>query len=472
MADRILRARLEAETTAFTARIAAAQQQLERMAIAPRAAQQGMRHLQGALSALATEATGMTGPLGRVAVGLSTIAVGTPAVMGVLAALGAVGLGMRLLRRDAHEATKGLEAFASAAEFTAKQRAEALERVVRAAAAAPEAQQARLMAEVEQAGQRRAQIAREIAAHEREIARQQRRILPDAEAIAKHQEHINRLRREYNALLQGSNELLRKHAMQLREITVVALPNLLALQDTMRQLAIPTVQPALRPLPFEPEVRRDLAEELARQFGFGDIARLRLAGVGRAPQEIVREVFEPRTTLAQQVLDEIRQRADEMAVAMAELSQRFRAGEISAHELAEAQRVLGVAQRQAALSSAELILSIGNMISAFARGPSVAGFLQVAGGIASFLGPQGRILGAALMAGGGIISALQDRHRPLPVRDEAARAELAALRRDLERERQDRLISITIVDPLGRPLRELRYELDRASRRDAIPRIP
>jgi len=134
--------------------------------------------------------------------------------------------------------------------------------------------------------------------------------------------------------------------------------------------------------------------------------------------------------------------------------------------LAQATDATGRASEEAA---ARMIGAIGAMAAAMIRGPSVGSFLGFAGGIASLI-PGGQIIGAGLMAAGGIASAIESRNRPQSVRvDSYGSQALSQMRRE---EREDRLISLTIVDSEGRTISQTRYELLRAERRDAVPRLP
>lgn len=111
MADRTFRVWFEAQTSQFTARVAAAEQQLGRLDRAPRNAARAIGLLQSGMQQLSFQATGATGPLGRVAAGMGTLAIGSPVMLGIMAGIGGVTALIKFLGREADESKKRIDGF-------------------------------------------------------------------------------------------------------------------------------------------------------------------------------------------------------------------------------------------------------------------------------------------------------------------------------------------------------------------------
>ena len=102
-------------------------------------------------------------------------------------------------------------------------------------------------------------------------------------------------------------------------------------------------------------------------------------------------------------------------------------------------------------------------------GVSLGGLLGSAGGIASLI-PGGQVIGGALLAGGAVFGALSSGGRATPVTiDSFSPAAQDQLRQNSGPDN----VTIRIISPIdGSMLSEIRYELDRLTRRDAVARIP
>jgi hypothetical protein len=70
---------------------------------------QGVTHLRGALQLLAIQATGIPGPLGRIASSLGMIGAGSTVMVGVLAGIAAMSLAWRKFREDANAAAEAMK---------------------------------------------------------------------------------------------------------------------------------------------------------------------------------------------------------------------------------------------------------------------------------------------------------------------------------------------------------------------------
>lgn len=70
---------------------------------------QGVTHLRGALQLLAIQATGIPGPLGRIASALGMIGAGSTVMVGALAGIAVLGLAWRKFREDANAAAEAMK---------------------------------------------------------------------------------------------------------------------------------------------------------------------------------------------------------------------------------------------------------------------------------------------------------------------------------------------------------------------------
>ena len=455
MAERVLRARLEAETSQFSVRMAAAQAQLARMERAPVAAARGMGQLQFGLRALAFQATGVRGPLGAVAASLGTLSLGSPVMLGVLAGVGAVGLAIKLLGRDADESKERIDKFlASLAEARLREAlpAEALTRIVtrqsgleaRLAVVRAFEQEARIVS-VE-----RLKIEKELA----ELAMQRADVMKVITTDAVKQADASAKTAEAQVKANAAVERSFQNVLFL-------FANLRAQAEDYRRewegwrfvdvlTGFGGFQPAA---PRRPEMERSTI------------------GLGRPPEFFIQQSFADTgpAKVLQEAIEAERPRLnliDHLKTVIAQEGAATERAIVAQQLLAQATDATGRASEEAA---ARMIGAIGAMAAAMIRGPSVGSFLGFAGGIASLI-PGGQIIGAGLMAAGGIASAIESRNRPQSVRvDSYGSQALSQMRRE---EREDRLISLTIVDSEGRTISQTRYELLRAERRDAVPRLP
>lgn len=143
----------------------------------------------------------------------------------------------------------------------------------------------------------------------------------------------------------------------------------------------------------------------------------------------------------------------------------------------QASEELAQAKEIERLATAQLIEAMGGAAQALIgiiRGERGGGVLGALGSLAQLAAPvlaaAGLAVPAALLAAGGsLAAALAPRRddRPVPVFDAAVRQELRELREEI----RERLVSVTFTGP-ERSLNDLRYALDRQTRRDAVPRIP
>lgn len=101
---------LEAQTAQFEARMTAAGQQINRWNSATVGARRGTQLLRTGLEQLAQQATGLTGPLGKVVTSLGLLGAGGAVTVGVLAGVGAIALVYQGLTRDSREAQQATDA--------------------------------------------------------------------------------------------------------------------------------------------------------------------------------------------------------------------------------------------------------------------------------------------------------------------------------------------------------------------------
>lgn len=105
---------LEAQTAQFEARMSAAGQQIDHFTRTGTSARAGVHLLKSGMQSLALEGLGaLPGPLARVATGLGVLTIGSPLMLGVLAASAAVGMALTKMGDDgqaaADNAVAGME---------------------------------------------------------------------------------------------------------------------------------------------------------------------------------------------------------------------------------------------------------------------------------------------------------------------------------------------------------------------------
>ena len=84
-------------------------QPMNTVTVAAAGATQGITHLRGALTVLASQAVGMPGPLGRVAATLGMMGLGSPVMVGALAGIAALGLAWTKFREEANKAAAAMK---------------------------------------------------------------------------------------------------------------------------------------------------------------------------------------------------------------------------------------------------------------------------------------------------------------------------------------------------------------------------
>lgn len=103
---------LELSTASFEARMAAAEKSLQRFGSAHGQAHDAVRNLKSGLQTLAFEGLGaLPGPLARITTGLGALTLGSPIVLGILGALGAINLATDALAKSTAAASKENEEF-------------------------------------------------------------------------------------------------------------------------------------------------------------------------------------------------------------------------------------------------------------------------------------------------------------------------------------------------------------------------
>lgn len=102
-------AKLEAETTQFHARMTAAETQLTKWTSATVTGKRGTMMLQQGLQQLAFQATGVSGPVGKLSSGLLMIGAGGGAALAAAAAVGSLALAIRGLTADTRDTTRAQE---------------------------------------------------------------------------------------------------------------------------------------------------------------------------------------------------------------------------------------------------------------------------------------------------------------------------------------------------------------------------
>lgn len=432
MADRTLRARLVAETSGFTARMAAAEAQLARMERAPVAAARGMTQLQSGMRVLAFQATGLTGPLGAAASSLGMFALGGPLMLAVTAGLGAGALAAKVFGKEIEE-------------FGRKTHAAALDKAISSIhTAALKLSETRLD-----------QLNQDLERTQRAIKELTRTAVPAiGGGFILPTEEAEQLKLLESARLTFQREITKEMEKQvsvakaLRGTVLGLMPEMAAIPGGVpgvmtigRQAAGGLLPPIARPGVVDIEPRFQGAPgSLEALFGTG------LQGTINKTIEL------NNVSLDLKRKEHAALNASTMAV------QRH----------ADANELASLRTQQAAAS---LITGVGVMIQGLIAGGGAGGFLGGALGlVGGIVGAANPVLGAVLSAGGGIIAtiAAKSRRDPIPVYDRAVRSEL----HDLSNQIRQVLISATVVDPLGRPLSVLRYEQDRQTRRDANPRLP
>jgi len=464
MTERVLRARLEAETGAFSARMAAAEAQLVRMERAPVAAARGMRMMESGMQGLAFQALGTTGPVGSLAASLGLLAVGGPTMLAAVAGLGAFAFAIRELDRPLRELQKQVDETGKRVQvMMAELSGPSVAIASRLSGTAEELDKAKETLAAAQAGRGRFGMM--------DFAKRQ-------EAIAKAQLVVNNLDRERLGLL----ELLdRAHEKMADSQTKAA--------DTQIK-ANEAVEGSFQNVLFLFAKLQAQADEYRREWegwrfvdiatGFGGFQRTApqnramersTIGLGRSPEFFIQQAFADTgpTKVLQEAIEAERTRLnliDHLKTVIAEEGAATERAIVAQQLLALATEETGRTSEEAA---ARMIGAIGAMAAAMIQGPSVGGFLRFAGGIASLI-PGGQLVGAGLMAAGGIASAIESRNRQQSVRvDSYGPQALSQMRRE---ERQDRLIGIIYVNAEGQSVGEIRYETLRAERRDAVPRLP
>ncbi len=112
---------------------------------------------------------------------------------------------------------------------------------------------------------------------------------------------------------------------------------------------------------------------------------------------------------------------------------------------------------------------VSGIIRSAQGGFSLSGILGTAGGIASLI-PGGQIIGGALLAGAAVTGALSAGGGPTPVTISSFSPQAQS---QLSQNSGPENLTVRIINPVtGETLDEIRYELDRLTRRDAVARIP
>lgn len=427
MAERTLRARLVAETSQFGARIAAAEAQLGRMGRAPVAAARGMRVLQTGMQSLAGQAVGLTGPLGLLAQGLGSFALGGPLMLAVTAGLGAGALAARLFQKDIEELGRASHGIALD---------KAIANIHAAALGLSKTSLGQLNQDLERT--------------KRAIQELTRTAVPAVGGG-----FILTLENE-----QQLNQLLADRLTFEKAISEERVKQMILAKELRFEL-VAAVQAMTAGLP-SPRL------QLLNQLGGGALRGVspQMAGID-LPERALR-----LQRIANEALGGVELNRVSLDLRRKEHA-AINANIISINRHADAVRLASVSTEQVA---AALIIGVGGMLQGLAAGGAggfFGGLLSLAGGIVG-AGVKGLfvanpLLGAGLTVAGGIIStvAAQGRRDPIPVHDRAVRSEL----HDLRNEIREVLISVSFTGP-ERALSDIRYGLDRQTRRDAVPRLP
>lgn len=94
---------LEAQTAAFSARMAAAGQQINRFGGTAMSARRGVSQMQFGLQALAFQAAGIPGPVGRAVSAIGMLGAGSFTTLAVVAGIGAIALAYKLAAKEAND---------------------------------------------------------------------------------------------------------------------------------------------------------------------------------------------------------------------------------------------------------------------------------------------------------------------------------------------------------------------------------
>jgi len=452
---------------------------------------------------------------------LGAFAIGSTPVLAALAGIGAIGAAWRKMAQEAQEASeqaqkaheesvavlsRGRPNVAIMEELIKTQ--EEIARLQRQVAERSAAIQARVSLRLEAGPSRRMglvavspvdEVQREIEADQTLFslqqqlhAAEQKRVALKKQLAEAHEEIIKRAKQEVdeNEVLNRGFMLTLRLAIELRQV-MEQIPEFRV--PDLRALALPE---ALRHELDAFQRQRVIRELALPRFGAESLrlapARQPLASLGPQPEAIPRFGGRGLSLDAEQIgratanfqaleraLAAAGVGAGNLALVVGQTFGAVVAEVVSGTERMEAVVVSGIlemlqqilaamrmAQIQAAQLAAQQALSQGASASAAAAAGAARGGMLA--------GPGGAALLAGVAVLGGLLTGLF-RRRPevQPVRDDAARAELARLRQELaQAQRRDRLIALTIVDPRGRTLEEIRYGLLRAERRDAVPRIP
>lgn len=451
---------LEAQTARFSAAMSEAQRHLDRMNRPAQNARRGINLLQNATQNFAFSALGIPGPVGKAAQAIGMLGIGSPLMLAIMAGLAAGGLAAKAFAKDLEDLGRAGSHLDALNQALARIRAE------RIAEADP--------FHIEKMRRDLALINDELRKAEAQMSlhRSPLAVLLEAELGG-----VNRLAQEHQRI---NNLLLDREAIQRRialaedkelEARLAEIGKLTSrMQQEALRLPIPQVNVVIPPLaeaPFAPPVLT--GQPPVR--GPGGLLPVEMVTGAEMTEGLRRAqaAFEGVATAVDRAVLEERARKEMIE----QLTTALRSGTLTAEQAAAAQRLLADATERtgqaATLAAANMVRAIGSMASAMIRQPSVGGFFEFAGGLLGLVKGINPLIGAGLSAVGGVISAISDRNRTQSVRVDAYGPQALS---QLRPPREDRLISITIVDTQGRPLEHQRYELARLERRDAVARLP
>ncbi|MGH2406419.1 MAG: hypothetical protein ACRDGN_18450 [bacterium] len=433
-------------------------------------ARRGLQLAQIGIQQLALQATGLAGPLGRVAQALLQFGGGNALVLGAAAGIGVVAFAYRALTKDSREAAEAQEKLREGLVRTAAARAQAMlpeSARIRQELAANQEQLKALEAE----RTLRLQVVRAaggpaaMAATDAELIARDRELLDIEKQRADLSLNILQTRRaegvELGKIAKEQQETLGRetHAILERERHQQE-----AFARTSAGQLGAAIERRLQPPPVSPLVdtfgvalrRGPTPRPAALEGGPGALASM--AEFNRV-FDVTQGLFENMLT-PQQVFQ--RQ--------MADLNQAVELGIISTDQRASAEAQLRAAMGQTIKLTPQLAASIvgavGSAIAAMRGGGGIGGFLGGLGGILSVFNP---IAGAVLSVGGALLSGGRQRDRGVRIDEFGPRA-----KQQLEETRTgpDRVI-IQIRDVnTDELISETIHEITRRQNLDQINRIP
>lgn len=457
----------------LSAGLAKANAELGALGRAGPGARVGLRALEGGMRTLAFEAVGMGGAVGRAAGGLLQFSGGQALVLGAVAGIGAIALAYRAATKEAKDLQKAnTELHKTWVDLVAAGRPNValMDRFVEA--------QKKLGELEDQAASRRARAAQPVLG----IATLLRH--PGPEELRLSDENVARQRAIVQALLNERSTNAREAATHWADTFISGLKDL----GLDQQLAALTAHRS----EFEAH-GQSAAQAWQRAFMriiTSSAAVLPGSGQGALPLPEVFQGFRAQAragtvTPAAELerLDAIYQRSRETlrslitpqeryAQLTAQLQQEYEAGFLTLQERTHAEKqyreaLLGSGQASR-LAAAQMVSAFGNIVAGLLQGGGgIGGFIQSIGGALSLVKTINPVIGAAVGAGGAIISSLG---APKVSIDSFSASAEAQLKRGIQAGPQN--VTVLIVDSDTGRARRVMGVIQDEQNHDAVSRVP